>query len=390
MNRTLFEQRVEEIGKAVVSDAHEGYEWVEYTSNTDTNLVLQSTDGVYNGRLGIGIFLSSAGVKLGVEKFKQVAREIAMSYEDIDISLAPIEVGPGAIDGIASWAYSLITISDILGDRSVLKPAENILNNIKIEKINNLNDIISGIAGITLVFIKAHKQTEKNYLDTAVRCGEKLIESSIEGGNGERYWKTKGDQMFTGFGHGNSGIAYALFQLARQCSGQKAEKFKRAGQESIRAESSVFNKQKGNWVDAREKYEYSDGWCYGFSGAAIARAMIATHSNVEYLSDELAACRRNQQSGLQQNDSLCHGNMARVEWLMTASSLYNSSDYYRRAANLLESVFQRYDEQGSFCFPFKNQESIQPSSLFVGLSGIGYTCLRLLTEDDLPSVLLLE
>ncbi|MDS3898914.1 type 2 lanthipeptide synthetase LanM [Staphylococcus hominis] len=79
------------------------------------------------------------------------------------------------------------------------------------------------------------------------------------------------------------------------------------------------------------------------------------------------------------NDSLCHGNMGILDLSTSANSKTN--------IKFLSYVLNSKNENNSFML--NDTESIQNTSLYTGLSGIGYEILRIYDSEHIPSLLTL-
>ena len=94
---------------------------------------------------------------------------------------------------------------------------------------------------------------------------------------------------------------------------------------------------------------------------------------------------------LQDVDHLCCGNAGRVDILLTAARHFSSAELSDAAARQMAATIGRAKKQGAFQLLKDDDSVVFMPGLFQGLSGIGYTCLRLADDANrLPSLLLME
>ncbi|MGH8079540.1 MAG: type 2 lanthipeptide synthetase LanM, partial [Lysobacter sp.] len=168
-------------------------------------------------------------------------------------------------------------------------------------------DLIDGAAGIALVALALHQRSgDARLLDVARRLGERLLERASAGEHGPQWMLHGVGRCVTGFAHGGSGIAYALWRLSRALG---EERMAQTALAALQAEDRLFDSDIGLWPDTREATpQYSLGWCNGSAGFLLARAEVWEALHDWQREHATAAFARSVEwFGRLKDDSLCHG-----------------------------------------------------------------------------------
>src|SRR5262249_44460724 len=163
-------------------------------------------------------------------------------------------------------------------------------------------------------------------LAAAIRCGEKLLASSKPTGRGVSWFiRIGGDEPQTGFSHGASGIALALFDLA---SASGDERFRATAMAAMEFEREAFWLELERWLrdpereagrapagDAEKSLAMT--WCYGAPGVGLARRGALRSVEDAILREELArATAITLERGFGSNHSICHGDLGNLDLLL--------------------------------------------------------------------------
>ncbi|HJQ27219.1 MAG TPA: type 2 lanthipeptide synthetase LanM family protein [Blastocatellia bacterium] len=293
----------------------------------------------------------------------------------------------GAATGVGSFIYVLTRCAALLDEASLLDTAFEAAQRINHEWIaaDDSGDAMAGAAGAILGLLALHRETaDAAVLETAMRCGDHLLSRQEAAAEGAA-WRAGNGKFMTGLSHGAAGIALALLRLYG-ASGER--RFRKAAEQAIAFEDSVFDAAAGNWPDFRyataEAPAFMNAWCHGAAGIGLAR--LASASVIEspaIRQDIQAALRKVSLSAVSEKDGLCCGNLGRADLLLAASCA-------DRAATLASAVVERSRQSGGYKLSGQSGQDFFDPSFFQGISGIGYQLLRIAHPEQLPCVLVWE
>lgn len=287
----------------------------------------------------------------------------------------------GAFDGIYSLIYILSLIYKETKEESYLEDAlslikqhENLLDN------DELNDVISGNAGVLIILINLYKITptsnHKNFLKSMMnKCINKLIENSISINDSELSWNFITGGYNIGFAHGNSGIAYSLklycIHVEDKPSLRDFIKKVDAYEERLRENNSwsnIHNPDKSS--------EHSYAWCYGSPGITINRYLDNNDEDLDRIVEQIF------KAGFSRLQCLCHGDLGNAIILKDI----NNKQQQKKVLNIIYSILKDKNVSDLKC---GLSIDLQVVDLFNGLAGMSYALMYLL-RDDLENVLKLE
>ncbi|AFZ42433.1 Lanthionine synthetase C family protein [Halothece sp. PCC 7418] len=302
--------------------------------------------------------------------------------------------GIGGITGVGSLLYCLSHLSQWLDDVSLQHIALELSSCVTPEKIRSdeILDVVGGTAGYLLGLLalaEAVSESESyRLLELATVCGEHLLAEQVRRDGSLRAWKTGHEQQLTGFSQGAAGIAYALLRLSAVT---EDERFLESAQSAIAQEQSLFSPEAQNWQDLRENHaQYQVSWAQGAAGIALARlgglSVLDTPEIREHSAIGLQTTQKHLVWGV---DSLCWGTMGRVETLLVGAETLHDPNLFPIAEQATVTVLNQAQDRGSFRLFDSVSTSVTHLGFFHGLSGIGYSCLRVAFPQQLPCVLLL-
>lgn len=356
---------------------------------------------LYGGACGVALFLATLHHASGDGRFRDLGMASLVSLQktlrdpDVDKRLDE-RVAIGGAVGLASYAYALSRVGELLGEDELLADAHRaaaLLQPDRIEKDERL-DVIAGAAGAILGLLAWRRRGgDGDVLNTAIACGEHLLEKRTETKQGPRAWRAFGDsgQFLTGFSHGAGGNAYALLRLFEATGEQR---YKEAAEEAIRYERALFSPEQANWPDLREAGDDSEpgfmvAWCHGAPGIGLARLGGLRVLDSPRVREEIdVAMQTTADCPLGGRDNLCCGTMGRTDILLSFARRLKRPQVEDRARRHAAWTVCRARQQGYRILDIEAQDAFVPG-MFQGLSGIGYAMLRL-ADPKLPSVLLWE
>lgn len=364
---------------------------------------------LYDGVSGVALFLAAYYLATN----DQDARELALrSASQLHLatkqgaansgSARQHNNGTGGLAGIGSLPYAFVQLAAWLKMPELLDSARDVATSITPGQImmEERLDVMRGCAGTLLALLSFIEEVTAMGMDSgsapdlALLCGRRLLERRVSYNSGPRAWPAADSFPPSGFAHGAAGIAYALVRLF-QYTGQ--EEFRDAAIEGFAFERTLYIPELQTWFDPRCNLPLNKAsWCEGAPGVAlgILGSMIAidSHALRHDLEQALSITRMLPEGPV---DHLCCGNFGRVEIMNIAGSVLGRLQLTDHARQLATQVLARAATSG-FRFQPSDHQAVSSGtpennpSLFLGLAGVGYTLLRLIYPDLVPSVLLLE
>jgi len=364
--------------------------WIgtEYHPALDQYELHPLSEGLYNGKCGVALFFAaleclspSCGYdELAFSCLQSIRNRLSgkngRSYAN--------SVG-GGMSGIGSICYCLLRTGELLNKRELAEDARQFGRLITIDSIekDRQHDVVAGSAGTLLCLLALHRAFPGDvFLPVAIACGNKMLQHIHR-------------EKLAGFSHGASGFAYALCSLYQITGDQK---FRNAALEAIAYENSLFSADAQNWRDLRNKDtksgepQFMTSWCHGAPGIGLAR--IASLDSIDFpeirsnIETALATTTGHNWDG---TEDLCCGNFGRIDILIQASHTLRRPELAALACNTASALVVRAHQSGTYRISVGGADPICNPGMMKGLSGIGYTLLRLADEERmLPSVLLLQ
>ena len=360
---------------------------------------------LYDGLPGVALFLSAL---LSVKDDPALRRLNESTLQSLRQGLTQMKrygvaVSGGMIgiaSGMSSAIYTLIEISEFLGDPTFIDDAKSVCHMITPSVIQNDRhfDIISGSAGCILGMLALYKLTgHQEAFEKANLCGEHLLRNLTENKDGTCGWKTVGDKMLAGFSHGQAGIAYALLKLF-EFTGTTT--YRDVAERAIRYENTLFSQEHNNWQDIRESEDqpgtsqsYLRTWCHGAPGIGLAR-LASRHilDNPMVETDIRNAIHATRESSMNMGvrDHLCCGDMGLADILLYFAVKTGNRDLLIESGKKASRVLQVAEKTGYYNLLLGLGENMINPGFFQGISGIGYALLRQAYPEKFPSILIFE
>jgi lantibiotic modifying enzyme len=200
----------------------------------------------------------------------------------------------------------------------------------------------------------------------------------------------------TGFSHGASGFAYAMMSLAQETNSLE---FRNAAEQCVEFENDVYSNEGKNWPDFRYSRGYPYGetnflryWCHGAPGIGLARIGMRKFGNyypkISEQSINIAVDQilDNWPSVWDQN---CCGNMGNIQLLLEVATGFNDPNLLQNVRVKVTSIINRSKINGRYSFPLGSENKYN-LGMFIGVSGIGYSILRLINPNKIPNILIFE
>lgn len=345
-------------------------------------LRVESTKGLYAGDLGPILFLAAADRVLGVDS----AWADCVAPWTSDRPEAMNTPGVGLVNGVGAHTYGTTVLYRLTGENRFLETARRFARSVDTETIRSVPDLDLnvGLTGYLVSLLALLREVDDTSVEErAVACGDRLLAAATNHDDG-CYWTVDGESPARGLAHGNTGPALALAALGRRVD---ETRFRRAAVDALAFGRERFGPvgQRGEDLGRRA---LRLGWCRGASGIVIGRvrADAALDESVGVDHDRVVELLA---SGPESEDPLCHGTWSKVAALQYLAD-ETASVAPERARSLALDVVDRREETGHYRLRFGSLDEIADPTLFTGLSGIGYTLLRVLPDSDLPPITALE
>ncbi len=355
---------------------------------------------LYDGAVGIALFFSALGAATGRDLFRQAARAacrpLLTAFDAPNVQSLLRREGIGGGQGLGSLVYGLSVMGRVLSDDWFFELAIRAAAHVTPDRVqaDRRLDVQGGAAGSILGLLALYRLTgHPEALETASRCGEHLLSQRRELGEGRWGWPDSNGLCLAGLAHGAAGIALALARLSAATG--RAD-FGQAAANACRYERGLFNRERGNWPvltrdgAGEEGQIFMMAWCHGAPGIGLSRlGLLPWHDSEELRADLDESIRATRRTGILSTDHLCCGNAGLVETLLAAGEELGRPDLIAEARARAAVFVHRSVSRGAFRFRVSGAEEadLEPS-FFRGLSGLGYTLLRVASPGNLPSVLL--
>ena len=372
--------------------------WLGTTQNADesTDLVefRYGTVGsdLYGGSSGIALFLAEASHRLGDSSWGDAAAAgIHHALDRTDTMGAGQQVA--FYTGTVGVAYAAARIGRILHRPEIVDRACRVLDHCPWGAATLMVDLISGGTGSMAPLLVLAEWLDRPALrDAAITLGQRTIDVALKAPQGWSWPVETGaieaTRSLTGLAHGAAGIGWSLLEVGN-ATGDEA--FVDAAHQAFRYENQWFRPGEDNWPDFREEdgddAPVCEAWCHGAPGIGLARLRAVELQLPEYRGDAAAALRTTRSAlasgGHGREDfSLCHGRSGLMEILKYGGRVLGEGG---DEAMIREVTLAAADRYGASDWPVGVRRGGNPS-LMLGLAGIGYCYLGLISPD-LPSVL---
>jgi len=354
--------------------------------------------GIFNGRSGDALFLAALYSATGDRQFREAAME----------ALAGIRAGlrePGYMSGLlpriglglsggGSIVYALVRCAGFLQEESLLQAAVAASDafNVDLPALDDKRDVLWGSAGAILGLLALVHEGYDGVTEKCIPFAEHLLHCrALDPSSGLRAWRTSRSLPESGFAHGSSGIACALLRLYRWTLD---DRYYDAAIEAFSFERSLFRDEVGEWADVREQSSerVKTAWCHGSVGIGLARLEAMPHlrprDEADVAEDLTRALTRASSPGLSGPDNLCCGSLGRIDFVLESSRRLHSEPlrglWIKRGRRIVDHLSTHGYHSVS-----ADENSPKAPGLWQGLSGVGYTLLRLARPSDFPSILVL-
>jgi lantibiotic modifying enzyme len=316
--------------------------------------------------------------------------------------------------GATGVALAAVDVADCLGDSDLRVEALRLARKAA-EQLDDTagdveTDLISGVAGTVIGLLAIARRTHDRRLVAVCKDGGARLLLPYVGERCEDAYRRRAESAASapalcGLGHGMSGVAWALTELALAA---KTPAVLRGAEMACLYERSWFSREWSNWPDLRdppnEKPQpgpwpgWTVAWCHGAVGIGAVRwRMYEASNSLAALAEASAAinatrllvARRAQELGAGQvaDPCLCHGLAGAAELFLLAFEITRLEDH-RRAARRVGELCLKTLAANNGVWPTGLTGGVNVPGLMLGLAGVGVTMLRLHDVTSASSPLL--
>ena len=297
----------------------------------------------------------------------------------------PRPTPPGGYIGLGSQIWTWLTLDELGVTQGEGVERARELAALMPESVDadDVDDLLTGSAGGIVPMLRLCRASgDATYLDIASRVGDRLCDRARVQ-DGKACWPhERWTEGLGGFGHGVTGIGWALHKLAA-ATGQA--RHLAMAEAAFAFEDALFDKVEGNWRDLRGvgTEKFSVAWCHGAMGIGLAWVDLGlTHGVRQQVLRQAVQGLWRKGMGINHH-GLCHGDLGSWELLDHAlKGGWAPEDMSREA--LEAGIVGSLETHGAYCGMVG--EALSPG-LMAGVGGIAYQLLRMDPRCALPSVL---
>ncbi|TXR75971.1 type 2 lanthipeptide synthetase LanM family protein [Bacillus sp. BF9-10] len=369
------------VNRAIVGDNFKDALWfgLNLDNNEQFKLSPISID-LYNGSLGIVLFLGILAKETNDEKYKKYA-VAGLNYIENKLAHTKLQ-STSAFSGYSSLSYVYAYLGKIWSDQKLIHQSREYINKIDSLLIKNETtyDFVGGLSGSLLVLVRLYE--EFNFTELKPICdliAQKLLNQASN--------QIKTNTLLTGLAHGASGYAWPLLEYAYKMDQNHLLNDILA---ILNYENSKVNDNQDNWLDLRENESFDAPafWCHGAGGIGISRLMMSQIIENTNINGDLQKCINVLMTkGFGTSNTLCHGDFGNLDFLLTYAQVTKNNEYIKISREIGRHVLKQKEENGQWNLDQHGDVNIL--GFMIGISGIGFELLRL-NNPNIPSVLSLD
>jgi type 2 lantibiotic biosynthesis protein LanM len=360
--------------------------WISTVFNNEFSDLSYTQNNIYNGSFGILIFLSSL---YKFSRSKILIKIIKLKLNEI-FSSDTLHKNTGILDGVGSYIYSTLLISNITGvkfDEFYLKKFIRKINLEELLKKENNLDLLYGSSGLIISLARYHEKFNNNFSYKLFKKCDEIFFNKIK----NNFYNNK-FHITSGLSHGLSGIIYSLsisnfffYSLKKEKLIIDLLEYQNKNYRNNHIFHSDYQKNKLLIHSFKQL-----NWCNGLIGINISRIGSLKYTFNEKLKTKLKKdvkklykyIKYHKTKKSPEDFSLCCGQLS----YFTILNFFTKKNLYTKIKlNIFKKQFEKKLNQN---LRLKNNEF--NIGFFNGLTGMGYYYLKEIKGVDLPDIALFE
>lgn len=408
MDNIILLNKSELIAENILDKAkvnNKGIYWKTYNLNEfDSNSIKQDSEGILSGACGVIIFLMELYKHRPKAEYKEV---IYGALNWIERSCLSSKIDNSFYNGIAGVMYTFLQAADLFMDKKLVEIANQIsLKKTNISRINKLNNILFGKSGTILGLLQLYSYSKDQRLLHQINLYlEELIKSTKHSSSGI-YWDEGPDSVHSlcSYPRGSSGPGYLFLEMGRYLQN---DTFFWLAEQAFQYEDNYYFE--GTWPDFRleinskkkQKERYKsfkkrnldfftkacsiDDWENGNLGIALVRLhaykLLKKRDHLDKVINTAEVVWKNyiNREVNISNYTLLNGDCGKLVFFLRIFDETKDKKYQQYAFKIARRLV--YEQESIF----RNSEG--NLSLFVGISGVGYSLLRMVDRKDNNDIL---
>jgi len=345
--------------------------------------------GLFNGTLGIAVFADALSKVTADKDIKKRAQDLCRRMTDnleervsFLEGLDHIYPNTGDLSLVGGLAGRLLGCS-LMGNMELCGRIVKLIG--RAEPDRSKTDVYGGMAGVIRVLTRDDIFCMPDAKEITDRFAGKLKNAASIQYRGRYIWKTGASACaLSGTGHGQSGIAAALYT-----AGAKLDRsdLKEAAMAGFIFERDTFSDSMNAWPDRRYgpvSDSHLAGYCSGAPGIGIDALRTKYEGSEDILQKAIGSCLA---EPLLYKDFLCCGNSAIIEFLLEAGRALGDESLIKAARSRMAMLSERARQNGAYTTVNRGVSRTFSPNLLHGNAGIGYEMLRLASPDKIQSLL---
>lgn len=364
--------------------------------------------GFGTGMAGAGLFLAHLASVCADDGMAAEAERIC---ELVVAALSGVPTTGGWADGKLGASFAAIQSAQALGRRDLVEASLPALYDAL--GAAKRPDVYGGLGGAILIAIRvASLLDEPVWRTRAETLGRTLLATGVgPRAEGMAVLPHQPVRMpLQGFGHGAAGCAVALAALAITV---KEPAYRYVARSLLAYEDSLYRPDWLNWPDGRLERDLLDrglaarsvslglarpahpfAWCNGKGGLLTARLLLMCGLRLVDSSEGMGPEKMRDPIwrwvGRGASDhSLCCGLGGVLELHLLAARELGHSRFTKWIAHYVDDIQDLHDSTGGWVAPWRKERGDPSLGFLKGASGVGYSLLRVATDGDVVSQLLM-
>lgn len=352
---------------------------------------------LYDGNIGIGLFLAATGRASGRHKYQDAAKAAFRDFVASDLRAVTMlkarTAGQGIGKGLGAIVYSLIAASKIMDGEDFQNSAEVFADGLCDQNWHPgcPVDVLSGAAGEVVALAALNRESANDKWIQAIEVRANHINASAFGIADRKGWL----DGRAGLVHGLGGIANAL-SIAHLLTGER---------QYADLANTALKMENGRVLGDASDTEAEDGpkcaWCNGLPGIAAARLALLesgvtlSEQSQTALAKALTEIAANETDKAHrgdyqkhQLDHACCGSAGRLAVLHSARNIVSDNKLVQAENALNRKLVEDWECSGGFEMGWGPYQAIP--TYYQGMAGIGYQLLRSANTTQLPDLMLFQ